>query len=115
MQLFTEEEVDRFFETQEKIRQRIGEVALVCTNYKIGDSIKSVTKDGPLIYIEVTSLVTNATTTDCFPAEYLTMSLGAVEIAEKARKLKEAARAREEAEMERAEREEYERLKRKFG
>ena len=114
--IFTEERTRNFFKTMAEIRERIKEIALFCTKMTIREEIKDfwIEDDGNIHLIAFDTTLSDG---ECytFPIEYLSMSLGAIDLAEQEKERIEAEfRSKKELE-EQAERAEYERLKKKYG
>lgn len=126
----TKEEVELFFNLQEKIRKHAKEVAKLCTDFGGRDELENIEQimNG---YVRL-GVWNSECGPDCydFPGEYLSMPVESVKqiledkkrkererrraAAEKAKVKREVNRAKREAEKEAKERAEYERLKAKF-
>lgn len=112
-------ELNKFFDTYDKVESRIKEVAPLCTNITSSEEIMGFSKDSDgEICIRVWSQ-------DCgndayyFPIEYLAMKDNEIaecekKKAEEQRRLAEKEERKERKRLEQKERREYERLKKKF-
>ena len=112
-------EINQFFDTYDKVKSRIDEVARLCTDITPSEIIIGFDKDcyGD-IRVDVWSRACGNDFYN-FPLEYLSMKndeIGECEKkkAEKARKRAEMEARKEKKRRERQERKEYERLKKKY-
>ena len=112
-------ELNRFFDTYDKVESRIKEVAPLCTDITLSEEITGFSRDGDGdIWIRVWSRDCG-NDAYCFPLEYLAMTEDEIsacekEKAEKQRRLAEEEERKERKRLERQERREYERLKKKY-
>ena len=112
--LFTAEEIKAHLKTEAEIKERIILVVPWCT--EVGNQEIQEIDNGLFRWFEENGnihLVAQKEYT--FPTEYLSMSVGAVQLAEAKRTRGEEEKKMKEQEEEEAERREYARLKKKYG
>ena len=108
-------ELNQFFDTYDKVKSRIKEVAHLCTNICSCEDIMGFSNYGDgNIYIRVWSQDCG-NDAYCFPLKYMSMTDDEIVECEKKKAEEQRSLAEEEERrLERQERREYERLKKKY-